>query len=319
MFKYLSPLYIAQKWREHGFRQILFGVGVRMHIPVPVLALIGECGHVGGQPLDWLRRKLAARRVLAGSPWRGYVKRSSGYARIGPETIPRMEQLIATSKEIYEARKADLVVPDSEPFINFLTAEDIARHPIFLGFGLSQPMVQIVTDYLGTVPRLHNISLFYTPARERLANSQLLHLDKPYVQLISAFINVIDIAPENGPLTFLPAAKTRLFRERFRYDRHYFVGDGRVSGAEFSRIFQPDDLIALTGEAGSGAIVDTSNCLHYGSRTTAGARVLCVIQYVPAHRMRPSFSHRFDGHRYGRETLSRLLLAGARPGAATGG
>ncbi|MDP6172746.1 MAG: hypothetical protein QGF09_01090, partial [Rhodospirillales bacterium] len=47
-----------------------------------------------------------------------------------------------------------------------------------------------------------------------------------------------------------------------------------------------ENLFALTGPAGAGAICDTSTCLHYGSRCRSGERVSVVFRYAPAHKIK---------------------------------
>jgi hypothetical protein len=87
-----------------------------------------------------------------------------------------------------------------------------------------------------------------------------------------------DVGENDGPLTILPAEKSLWFRRQ----------TGRRLGTpplkqddEFYRYFTDDDLVPLVGPAGTVGIVDTTNCMHYGSRCRmGGARTTFSIHYT---------------------------------------
>ena len=81
----------------------------------------------------------------------------------------------------------------------------------------------------------------------------------------------------SGPLTFVAADVTkRVLRALGREAHETWYDDEQI----LSRC-EPAAVQALTGEAGSGAFVDTSRCLHFGSRTRAGRRAVLMLNFVP--------------------------------------
>ena len=120
-----------------------------------------------------------------------------------------------------------------------------------------------MSDYFGAVPRLDYIDLWITQPNlesNQGFSSQLYHLDKPEQTYVTVFLNVFEVWPENGPLTYLPGEITAGVRRATGYERLYYVGNGRLSDDVLHTLVDESELICLTGPAGAGGIVDTSAC-----------------------------------------------------------
>ncbi len=174
-----------------------------------------------------------------------------------------------------------------------LQEQDFARYPEILKVALGGPVVEIITSYLGAIPRLDNIDLWVTEPNVDAGGpfgSQLYHLDKPEQHYVSLFVNVFEVTEKNGPLTFLPAQITDQVRRETSYEKIYYHGNGRLSDDELMRHIKPENFVRLTGPSGAGGIVDTSECFHCGSRCAAGRRVVFVMRFMPAHKGTPHAS-----------------------------
>ena len=77
-----------------------------------------------------------------------------------------------------------------------------------LGFAISPVMTEIVTDYLGAVPRMHCLGIYISPATNTMISSQCFHRDEHDFRQVKIFVNLDDVTAEEGPLTFLPAPET---------------------------------------------------------------------------------------------------------------
>ncbi len=77
-----------------------------------------------------------------------------------------------------------------------------------LGFAISPVMTEIVTDYLGAVPRMHCLGIYISPAANTMISSQCFHRDEHDFRQVKIFVNLDDVTAEEGPLTFLPAPET---------------------------------------------------------------------------------------------------------------
>lgn len=61
---------------------------------------------------------------------------------------------------------------------------------------------------------------------------------------------------------------------------HYRWAEGRISDEHVFEHCSSSDLYELTGPAGSGVIVDTTNSLHYGSRARQSDRIVFMFQFT---------------------------------------
>jgi len=272
------------------FKRRLYAYGLRARVPYPLLRGAGDALDAASRPADWRARRAAATSVRAESPWRGFVPRARGYRRVAPGEIPGLDDAVTEARAVFALRKEATLrdktgLSAANPFYMVLQDRDVPRYPRLVEAALAPPLVEIATDYLGTVPRLQNVNIWLSTPLDRAYGSQLFHLDKPDVRLLSLFVNLGEVGPEQGPLTFLPADTSAVVRRATRYERRYYLGDGRLADDELFRHCRREDLVALTGAAGSGGFVDTSNCLHIGSRVEVGERAVLVVRYAPAHKM----------------------------------
>jgi hypothetical protein len=251
-------------------------------------------------PRESSRRRRIAAQYTARSPVT--MDRGAGYCLLPPEPSAELSLALATCRRLFELKVPRADVPrhdgsDAGPssveekrkekraFLrNLLDNEDLRTHPELVDFALSDSTLGIATSYLGAVPYLNRVDLLYSvarPADDRIA-SQLFHLDPEGVTQVKIFVNVFDTHEEAGPFTFIPADETwRIVRairaERRREGRPHV---GRYTDEEIAAVGGTPAIISLRGPQGTGAAVDTSRCLHLGSRVKPGAFRLCLyIQY----------------------------------------
>jgi hypothetical protein len=109
-----------------------------------------------------------------------------------------------------------------------------------------------------------------------LEKSQMWHIDDEDFRQIKCFVNLHNVGPMNGPFTFIPAQKSDEIRRK--------IGHGwrgrRLEDSEIMAHCKPEDIISVTGGPGTGVFVDTSRCLHFGSRARGGHRLVMMFQYT---------------------------------------
>ena len=243
------------------------------------------------RPLDWRRRRGMANSVTAGSKWRGFFTKEKGMAAFAPGEIPGLENVHLLGQRIYKERKDEVLKSsrgknEYNPFHVLLTDEEVSAYPELVEAALSEPLMEMLTDYFGAVPRLQNVNMWIATPDEANIGSNLFHLDKPDVHFVTVFINVFPVALENGPVTALPADLSHQACLKTHYESLYYSGDGRLPDVNMLNHCSEKDLFTLTGPEGAGAICDTSTCLHYGSRCREGERVSIVFRYAPAHKIK---------------------------------
>ena len=229
-------------------------------------------------PAAYIRRRKDAKSLTENSSWQGFVDAKKGYGLFGPEDLPGTQEVIALCRRAYEEHiAAHEARHPGKPFLsNMLTPKELETYPELLDFALSDAVIEIVTDYLGTVPILRGIGIFQSPVNETQNASQKFHIDTDDFRQLKCFINVFEHGEGAGPLSFLTADKSDVVRSKLR---HGWKG-GRLEDEDVFDHCSVDDLLKLTGPAGRGVFVDTSRCLHFGSRAREVPRVMFMFQFT---------------------------------------
>jgi hypothetical protein len=167
---------------------------------------------------------------------------------------------------------------------NLLHDEDLHRHPVLVDFALSDAVLGMATRYLGAVPYLCRVDLVYSLPRPNADNiaSQLFHVDPEGLTQVKYFIHVYDVGEPEGPFTFIPADETsRIVADvRALRRRQGKPHSGRYLDEEIEAVGGGSSIVRLQGPTGDGVAIDTSRCLHMGSRVQPGAFRLCLyLQY----------------------------------------
>jgi hypothetical protein len=155
---------------------------------------------------------------------------------------------------------------------------------MLVDFALSDPVLGMATRYLGVVPYLCRVDLVYSlprPSADNIA-SQLFHVDPEGLTQVKFFIHVYDVGEPEGPFTFIPADATARIIAAVRELRRSQgkPHSGRYLDEEIDAVGGTASIVRLQGPTGDGIAIDTSRCLHMGSRVRPGAFRLCLyLQY----------------------------------------
>jgi hypothetical protein len=277
---------------------------------------------VATSPRDALRRKAAVlgynRRYPATQ-----MGRSEGYALLAPGSLPGSDEIIALSRRLFEEkqRKVDAAAgPDSAlhakkwAFLrSVLTNQDLAAHPELVDFALSDGLLKLVTNYLGTVPHLNRIDLLYSVSHggDEAVSSQMYHFDPEGMRQAKLFLNLRDTGPDEGPFTFIPASDSRRITRAVKQQRasDSDMAMARFLDRELAEVGGLDNAISVEGPTGSAVLVDTSRCLHCGSRVKPGTYRLCLyIQYTASRE----HGNVFDADRYAGDPIRYLATVNSR-------
>jgi len=200
-----------------------------------------------------------------------------------------------------------------------LNNRDLYEHPQLVDFALSDGLLSLVTNYLGTIPHLNRVDLLYSVAHggEEAISSQIYHLDPEGRRQAKLFLNLRDVGPDEGPFTFIPAAETtrivNAVKQRRSADDDMQMA--RYLDTELEAVNGFGQAISVTGPPGSGVLVDTSRCLHFGSRVKAGTYRLCLyIQYCSSRE----HGNLFDVARYAADPVRHLATVNSKRAATSG-
>lgn len=249
--------------------------GFRLGMPLSTLRMI-EARRMASAPGARYQLRRAAQALITGSKWADFIPAAEGYRLFTPETFPELPDVVRACEAVYARHAAEVseVEKYNKPyFFNILTADDLRQHRVLLDFALSGPVTEAATGYLGQIPRLHSMGVFYSSVNDSVAGSQMYHVDGDALSQVKCFVNAWEVGPGGGALTFLSKQQTpSSLRSR-----------GLVKTVSDENVYQKVPAarqIAATGPAGSGVFVDTSRCLHQGSRARERARLVFQFQYV---------------------------------------
>lgn len=303
----------ATRIRRHAYHRARYTSAGR------AMLAVSEMATSPGDALQRRRAVLAYNRLHSDTR----LDRQNGYAMLSSGTLPGTDEIMALSLRLFEEKKRKLEAaagPDSAlhskkwAFLrSVLTNQDLAQNPALVDFALSDGLLSLVTNYLGTIPHLNRIDLLYSVAHggEDAISSQIYHLDPEGMRQAKLFLNLRDVGPDEGPFTFIPALEsTRIvnaIRQRRSTDSE--VASGRYLDHEIAGVGGLDKAIAVSGPAGSAGLVDTSRCLHFGSRVKPGTYRLCLyIQYCASRE----HGNIFDVARYAGDPVRYLATVNSR-------
>ena len=224
-----------------------------------------------GRLLGALPRKNALLHVFDDRRGYGILPVGSVY---GIEPVIKFAQKIRDERRSIPAKKKR----DYNPTI--LDPRRYEEAPAFFDFVLSDNILQIAADYLGEIPVCVGIKLWCTPPSDldNLKGSQMYHRDgqKWLLRRAKFLVNMNDVDENCGPFTFLPADVSQRVSESIGSMNE----QGRVNDEKVYRVAKPSDNVSLIGPAGTGAVVDSSRCFHYGARVKSGEPLLLQFHFL---------------------------------------
>src|SRR6188472_1104946 len=309
----------ANRVRRHAYHRARYTSAGRAALAI---------SDVVASPGDALRRHNAV-RAYNREHHTSRMDRRDGYALVNPSQLPGVEHVIPLALDLFNEKKRQLEAssgPASELHAkkwavmrSVLNNRDLYEHPDLVDFALSDGLLSLVTNYLGTVPHLNRVDLLYSVAHggDEAISSQIYHLDPEGRRQAKLFLNLRDVGPDEGPFTFIPASETERIVDAVKARRSADddMQMARYLDDELTAVNGFEKAIIVMGPPGSGVLVDTSRCLHFGSRVKPGTYRLCLyIQYCSSRE----HGNLFNVARYERDPIRHLATVNSRRAATSG-
>jgi hypothetical protein len=259
----------------------------RLHIPWAYSIPIVRGAKTIKSPVIHLKRRALAQRLSeSGSPFANRVREADGYSLFGPDELPGARDAAAACARIYDRLQADGSLMEQhhnkkQHLRAIQRGEDFAGYPEISRFIVSRPVLEIAASYLGSAPILSTACLLWSIKTETIISSQRYHVDGEDVRQLKLFVNAWDHTEENGPLTFYSAKATEAMIRNGNREQRLRAGDITFDDPFVEAGAGAEKPIACMGEAGSGVFLDTSRCMHYGSRGNRKERLMLMVQYAP--------------------------------------
>jgi hypothetical protein len=178
----------------------------------------------------------------------------------------------------------------------------------FVAFALQTPMLQLLCAFYGEVPFLDDVLLTLSKhTGKKLVLSQLWHRDYDDLRTVKLFVYLTDVKDkDDGPFTFIPGPESDRLGSSLRSRREDSEIDSRVGQMGVRQVVAPRLSVFL---------VETSRCLHMGSRVSEGhQRLLYAAGYISVPRMYPEPPARYRTVGGETEAIRCLLDPGPRRG-----
>ena len=268
---------VKQQIRQNRLYKVLHK---NLRIPPWVVRPFYSALKIAGSPTQYRLRKRLAKEIVATTKSQIAIPDTDGYRLFGPDDIEGIDCIVRYCETVYQKSREAFPPeyfqkhPHKKFLFPILEGAEFCRHPELLRLMVSRPILDVASAYLGTVPKLSGARLCWSPENETARSSQLFHFDYEDLRQVKVFINIFETKEDQGPLTFLPAdISAQVQRSIGRVlgrvqDERIYAGGGR------------NHELRLIGPPGSGAFLDTSRCLHYGSRFNRRDRLVLIIQFL---------------------------------------
>ena len=267
---------ISQPVRGRGVRKLLWK---RLRLPRGVVhPLLSAAKRLANPEQLRLRREAAAALALEGRDVTE-VPEAHGYRVLGPGALPGVGDVVSRCEAVYRQVRGDAEVDDhlfnprKRFLLSLLSGADFCAHPDLLRFMVSRPILDAASLYMRSVPLLAGAALWWTPPNETALRSQLFHFDGEDERQLKLLVNIFDTRAEHGPFTLMPADRSAPLCTSAAMRR-------RIEDEEVDARCGLENAVSFEGPAGSGGFVDTSRCLHYGSRHASQDRLVLMIQFL---------------------------------------
>lgn len=272
-----EPRPIPQPIPGRALQKVL-NKGLRLPLSVVHPAIRGV--KIAASPGQYRLRRQLAERIRSELSESARIPWQQGHRFFGPDDLPGVRAAVNLCTELFEkpetaSRRASFQRnPRKDFLLSILAGSDVSDHPALVRFMISRPLLDLVTDYLGSVPLLAGANLWWSPVNQTQRSSQLYHVDREDTRQMKLFINVTETTADSGPLTFLPPGPSDRVRQ--------FVGRGvrRIQDAQVVDAGVEEQAFELVGPPGTGLFLDTARCLHFGSRVARRDRLVLAIQFL---------------------------------------
>lgn len=233
-----------------------------------------------------LRQALALPVQAPEDNWR--LDPEQGYRRLDAAALPGWPEVSARCMQLFEAYKNRETAAGNprKTFVHTLAdADTLVRHPELLEFMLQAPLLDAARAYLGSLPQLAGAALWWTPPNDTAMRSQLWHLDEEDRRQVKVLVPMTEVTADSGPFTFIPVTESARAVAAYNTGRTFgrWRRLGRLTDDMLAAcgVDPGKQAIAMTGPPGTGVIVDSSRCLHFGSRGNKVDRVVLMFHFLP--------------------------------------
>lgn len=169
--------------------------------------------------------------------------------------------------------------------------DDLTLESAFIKLALHPELIECISEYLGQVPRLNTIEVWYSRYIPNPGSSTLFHTDAEYSKQAKFFIYGNDVLnTDNGPFNLYDIKDSSKAMKHFKY-----LSNKSIDTSDLNCLLGEKSLVSIQGKKGTAFIADTSNIFHSGSliKDDKSYRITIMFHYLPylSNKKLYDFSH----------------------------
>ncbi len=199
-----------------------------------------------------------------------------GFKVLQDYDFPEVPRMLEEALEIVATHDLEKIRKNKKPQLmtGLLKPHWLKLESPFVQFPLRKEVAASISNYLGCVPVITKIDLWYSRYSKEMSTSQFFHCDYESGRQIKTFIFAKDVEMADGPFTAIGAKRSDDVRKALKYR----YGD-KIPDEAVNPIVPPEEHVVVTGHKGTMLFGDTSRCFHYGSRVEDPERWRLAVLY----------------------------------------
>jgi len=154
------------------------------------------------------------------------------------------------------------------------------KNIFFLKFLFENNILDIVDSYLGYFYTMNKIFLMHSPNTQLVkGRSQEMHVDGDITNQLKIFVHLNDIDNQSGPLSAHNKTNSSKIINNLKKNKKFKNISMKISDDLIDKNYF-NNLKVFTGKKGLMSIIDTSRCLHFGSRPGNKERIVLMYQFL---------------------------------------
>ena len=209
------------------------------------------------------------------------------------ETDKIVEKYIHSNKhqDIFLTRHGKKTKQHFDSLLLRKSLDNLTPESPFIKLALHPELIECISEYLGQIPRLNTIEIWYSRYIENPKSSTLFHTDTEYSKQAKLFIYGSDVLDDNsGPFNLYDRENSKKAMKHFNYQSNKSIDTHNLR-----KYLGGNNLISIRGYKGTAFLADTCNIFHSGSlvKDKSSWRITIMFQYLPylSYKKWYDFSH----------------------------
>ncbi|AFY53329.1 Phytanoyl-CoA dioxygenase (PhyH) [Rivularia sp. PCC 7116] len=201
--------------------------------------------------------------------------KSEGVAMTSLEalSIPSTKPMFQSAKALMPKIPRSLSQGKNE-YVVHATPEQILEHKEIFLWGLEQPLINIVENYIGLPVAYHGAYYRRDTTNPVQLKSRLWHIDPEDRRVLKVIIYLNDVNEKNGPFEYIPQSFTDKIISSLRYKYGY------VQDRTMEKVISPLHFKSCLGVAGTVVFASTGSIFHRGKIPISSDRYTLFFDYT---------------------------------------